>query len=76
MASLPISDMTALAKSLIELESLKERVTNSSESVSGPIDVAAITKHDGFVWIERKHYFRPELNPRFFSRQGATMERT
>jgi hypothetical protein len=71
VASLPISDMAALAKSLIELESLKERVTDSSESVSGPIDVAAITKHDGFVWIERKHYFKPELNSRFFARQRA-----
>ncbi|NWB41621.1 hypothetical protein HX815_15015 [Pseudomonas sp. E6002] len=66
--SLPLPDMAALAKSLIELESLKERVTKPSESVSGPIDVAVISKHDGFVWIDRKHYFRPELNPRFFNR--------
>jgi hypothetical protein len=68
--SLPLQDMAALAKSLIELESLKERVTKPSESVSGPIDVAVISKHDGFVWIERKHYFRAELNPRFFSRSN------
>lgn len=73
IASLPITDMAALAKSLIELESLKERVTDSSESVSGPIDVAAITKHDGFVWIERKHYFKPELNHRFFVRQRTKL---
>jgi hypothetical protein len=66
--SLPIPDMAGLAKSLIELESLKERVTRPSESVSGPIDVAVISKHDGFVWLERKHYFHPELNPRFFNR--------
>jgi len=66
--SLPLPDMAALAKSLIELESLKERVTKPSESVSGPIDVAVISKHDGFVWIDRKHYFKPELNPRFFKR--------
>lgn len=66
--SLPLPDMAALAKSLIELESLKERVTRPSESVSGPIDVAVISKHDGLVWIERKHYFKPELNPRFFKR--------
>jgi hypothetical protein len=64
----PVSDLAALAKSLVELQSLKERVTRDSESVGGPIDVAVISKHDGFVWIERKHYFRPELNPRFFSR--------
>lgn len=66
--SLPLPDMAALAKSLIELESLKERVTKPSESVSGPIDVAVISKHDGFVWIDRKHYFKPELNRRFFTR--------
>lgn len=68
--------MAALAKSLIELESLKERVTKPSESVSGPIDVAVISKHDGFVWIDRKHYFRPELNPRFLNEQtdGAYYE--
>ncbi|QXQ19148.1 hypothetical protein [Pseudomonas tolaasii] len=66
--SLPLPDMAGLAKSLIELESLKERVTKPSESVSGPIDVAIISKHDGFVWIDRKHYFKAELNPRFFRR--------
>lgn len=66
--SLPIPDMAGLAKSLIELESLKERVTKPSESVSGPIDVAVISKFDGFVWIDRKHYFKPEFNPRFMKR--------
>lgn len=71
IGSLPVADMAALAKSLIELQSLKERVTKPTESVAGPIDVAVITKHDGFVWIERKHYFKPELNPRFFFRQRA-----
>jgi hypothetical protein len=72
IASLPVAEMAALAKSLIELQSLKERVTRPSESVGGPIDVAVISKHDGFVWIERKHYFRPELNPRFFARRYGT----
>jgi len=71
IASLPVQDMAALARSLVELQSLKERVTKPTESVSGPIDVAVITKHDGFVWIDRKHYFKPELNPRFFNRQSA-----
>jgi len=69
IGSLPVTEMAALAKSLIELQSLKERVTQPSESVGGAIDVAVISKHDGFVWIERKHYFRPELNARFFARQ-------
>jgi hypothetical protein len=73
IAELSVPDMAALAESLIELQSLKERLTEPTESVAGPIDVAAISKHDGFVWIERKHYFRPELNPRFFVRQQGSV---
>lgn len=46
VASLPITDLAALAKSLIELQSLKERVTQPTESVGGAIDVAAINKHE------------------------------
>jgi hypothetical protein len=25
--------------------------------------VAVISRGDGFVWVKRKHYFPPELNP-------------
>lgn len=70
LASLSIDEMAELAETLIELESVKERVTKPSESVGGPIDVAVISKSDGFIWIKRKHYFDPKLNPRFFQRQG------
>ncbi len=38
------------------------------ETVGGPIDVAVITKGDGFVWVKRKHYFSPEYNPRVIAR--------
>jgi len=43
-------------------------------TVGGPIDVAVITKGDGFVWVKRKHYFRAELNPRFMSRYQRRKE--
>ena len=36
------------------------------ETVGGPIDVAVISKGDGFIWIKRKHYFNKDLNPQFF----------
>jgi hypothetical protein len=36
-----------------------------TETVGGPIDVAVISKGDGFVWIKWKHYFNRELNPLF-----------
>jgi hypothetical protein len=68
IGALPVAEMATLGRTLVELESLKERVTQETESVGGPIDVAAISRHDGFIWIDRKHYFRPELNPRFFDR--------
>jgi hypothetical protein len=67
---LPFDELAELAETLVLLESLKERVTRPSASVSGPIDVAVISKNDGFIWIKRKHYFDPTLNPRFFQNHG------
>lgn len=67
IANLPVNELAELAETLVYIESLKERVTTPEESVSGPIDVAVISKHDGFIWIKRKHYFKPELNHRYFS---------
>ncbi len=68
ITNLPFSEMAELAEALVFMESMKERVTSPAQSVSGPIDVAVISKGDGFIWIKRKHYFDPKLNPRFFSR--------
>ena len=71
VASLPIDEMANLAETLIMLQSLKEKVTSPTESVGGPIDVAVITKHEGLIWIKRKHYFDPAKNPRYFERQKS-----
>lgn len=72
--SLSIPEMAHLAESLLGLESLKERVTSPSESVGGPIDVAAITKTEGLVWIKRKHYFEPDLNLRYAARLNRSLD--
>lgn len=66
---LPVDEMAELAETLINLQSLKEKVTKPSETVGGPVDVAAITRSEGLVWIKRKHYFDPSLNSRFFERR-------
>ena len=71
IGSLPIDEMAELAETLIMLESLKEKVTQPTESVGGPVDVCVISRHDGFIWIKRKHYFDPKLNPNFFRRQTS-----
>jgi len=68
ISTLSKEDLAELAESLIYLTYLKRRMSFSEESVGGPIDVAVITKGDGFIWIKRKHYFNKELNQDFIFR--------
>jgi len=69
VAVLPKDLLAEMAESLVNLTSFKRRMSmTAAETVGGPIDVAVISKGDGFVWIKRKHYFKPELNPQFFAR--------
>jgi hypothetical protein len=68
VASLPKDELAAMAESFVNLTSFKRRISLDLETVGGPIDVAVISKGDGFIWIKRKHYFKPELNPHFFAR--------
>jgi len=65
--ALPIDELAAMAESLISLTSFKRRVSATAETVSGPIDVAVISKGDGFIWIKRKHYFERDLNQQFLA---------
>lgn len=66
VAALPLDELATMAQTLINITSFKRRVSLKQESVGGPIDVAVISKGDGFIWINRKHYFKPELNPHYF----------
>ncbi|MBX9259282.1 hypothetical protein H1Q63_36080 [Desmonostoc muscorum CCALA 125] len=67
---LPKDELAAMAEALVSLTSLKRRVTTDAETVGGPTDVALISKGDGFIWIKRKHYFSPQLNHDFFTRNS------
>jgi hypothetical protein len=67
VAALPKDELAAMAEALVNLTSFKRKVTLEAETVGGPIDVAVISKGDGFIWIKRKHYFKPELNKAFFA---------
>jgi hypothetical protein len=68
VASLPKDELGAMAESLVNLTKFKRRISREKETVGGPIDVAVITKGDGFVWMKRKHYFDAGLNPRYIAR--------
>ena len=65
---LPKDELAEMAETLVNLTSFKRRVTPQAETVGGPTDVAVISKGDGFVWIKRKNYFDPKLNPQFLER--------
>ncbi|SER64940.1 hypothetical protein SAMN04487944_107137 [Gracilibacillus ureilyticus] len=62
--SLPKEDLADMAETLINLTSFKRRVSSVTESVGPPVDVAIITKGDGFVWRKRKNFINNELNAR------------
>lgn len=66
VSNLSKEDLAEMAESLIYLTYLQKRITFAAEDVGGDVDVAVISKGDGFIWIKRKHYFKPELNRFFF----------
>ncbi|MCQ8186272.1 hypothetical protein [Parvularcula maris] len=65
---MPKPEMAKTAEALVDLTSTKRKVSRGFETVGGPIDVAVISKTEGFVWVKRKHYFPPDLNARYFER--------
>lgn len=67
VAALPKDQLADMAEALVSLTSFKRRVTPEAETVGGAIDVAVVSKGDGFIWIKRKHYFKGDLNPQFFA---------
>jgi hypothetical protein len=64
--TLPKDELAAAAEALVNLTSLRRKMSMDAETVGGPIDVAVISKGDGLIWVQRKHYFRAELNRAFF----------
>lgn len=62
-AAMPIQDAIELAEYLVDLSIKFSRFMPGSPTVGGPIECAAISKHEGFKWITRKHYYHESLNP-------------
>ncbi len=76
LSFLPRDEMIYMAEGMINLTSFKRRLVldNFSETVGGPIDIAFISKGDGFIWIKRKKYFDKEMNyvftENYFNKKG------
>lgn len=58
-------ELGELAYSMVELTSRKRRYSTDMETVGGPIDVAILTRNEGFIWVRRKHYFDADMNPQY-----------
>ena len=54
-----LQQMAALAENLINATELYQQITFEKEHVGGLIDLAVITKVDGFQWLNRKSWYTP-----------------
>ncbi|WP_114719182.1 hypothetical protein [Rhodococcus sp. AG1013] len=62
MPAMPFPDAIALAKYLVEVTSGYSHFLLGPDTVGGPVEVAGLNRHEGFKWINRKHYYSNELN--------------
>lgn len=60
--AMPIKDAIDLVKFLADISVNSSRFSPDAQVIGGPIDIAVITKHEGFKWIQRKHYYDKDLN--------------
>jgi hypothetical protein len=60
---MPIQDAIDLARCLVETAGWYWRFSPGVASVGGPVELATLTKHEGFRWVARKHWFQTATNP-------------
>jgi hypothetical protein len=61
-APMPIQDAIDLSRFLVHSAIMFSRFMPGPQMVGGLIEIAAITKHEGFKWVSRKHYYNQETN--------------
>ncbi|MBN8911101.1 MAG: hypothetical protein J0H65_03410 [Rhizobiales bacterium] len=62
-ASMPIQDAIRLADFLVDTTKGYVSFVPGADTVGGDTDIAVVTKHEGFKWVRRKHYYNTQLNP-------------
>ncbi len=63
LPAMPLQDAIDLAEFMVDVTIRFSRFTPGAPTVGPPIEIAAISKHEGFRWVKRKYYFGKELNP-------------
>lgn len=62
--AMPFADAIDFARFCVDTTIGYTRFLPGADLVGGPVDVAGISRHEGFKWIQRKHYYPQDLNPR------------
>lgn len=62
--AMPLQNAIDLAEWFVDVSINWSRFMPGFPVVGGPVESAAISKHEGFKWIKRKHYFSSTLNPK------------
>jgi len=60
-----LQEMACLAENLIKATELHRKITFQQEGVGGLIDLAIITREDGFQWLNRKSWYEPSKGGRY-----------
>lgn len=63
---MPVQDAIDLADFLVDMTKRYVAFMPNADTVGGDTDIATVTRHEGFKWIRRKHYYSQHLN------RGAT----
>ena len=59
---MPIGEVIDLADFLVDATIKYVRFAPGQQTVGGPVEIAALTRHEGFKWIKRKHHYPQNLN--------------
>jgi len=63
LAGMPFTDAIKLAEFIAQVTTGYAHFLPGPDVVGGPIEVASISRDEGFKWINRKHYYPATLNP-------------
>ena len=60
--AMPVQDAIDLADFLVDVAKGYSAFAPGANSVGGETDIATVTRHEGFKWIRRKHFYDARLN--------------
>jgi hypothetical protein len=65
LAAMPVQDAIDLARYMVEttIGFVRFSIRKQPKTVGGAVEIAAITKHEGFRWVQRRHFYPASLNP-------------